>query len=299
MAVAGDEEYLFVAVKNGSQVEILAGREEYIDGSYIWVWHCIAELTLSGVECMVISTKYQRRLYIASSSPNDSLYYIPLPQGYGDITTDTNRAFQSNTFMETPFLHGNFRDTDKAFPELTLALGHTYNTAQFFQAHYRTRANATYTFIANYIGSSTSMKQTNYLPDAGANHPIDTDIRLKFVANTDDSLKTPMLLSYKVKGLLYPPRRNIISCVVKCSDGFTLKGGGGSQDTGSYDTIKATIEELRQAKWPVSIRDIDGDTKYVRVLSSSSQSHWSILGWLRGRKQERHYKLLLQEVTLS
>ncbi len=296
MAVTGDEEYLFIGVDNGGQVEILAGREEYVGGVTSWVWHCIAELTLTGIEAMFVSTIYQKRLYISSTVISESLYYIPLPN-YGDILNDANRQFASNTFMETPFLHGNFRDTDKAFPELTLSLGHTYNTAQFFQAHYRTRANATYTLIANYVGSATSMKQTNFLPDAGANHPVDTDIRLKFVVNTDDALKTPILLSYNLKGLLYPPRRNIIACLIKCSDGLILKDG--TQDTGSSAIIATTLEQLRLSKWPVSCRDIDGNTKYWRLLSSSNQSHWSIINWLKGRRHERHYKLLLQEVALS
>ncbi len=298
MAVVSDEQYLFVAVKNGSQAEILAGREETIGNTTDWIWHPIAELTLSGVETMYVSTIIQKRLWIASTDASEPLYYIPLPIGYGDITNDTNRAFLSNTFFETPFLHGNFKDTDKAFPELSVLMGHSYDTDIFFQAYYKTLSNSTYTFIANYKGSATSMLQTNYLPNAGANHPVDQMIRLKFIANTDDSLKTPKLLSYHLKGLLYPPKRTIIACTVKCSNELPTKDG--TIDRGSFNTVKATIDESVKAPWPVTFYDIDGNTRYVKLLPlPSTTSRWTLHKQEKNRVEERWYNLLMQEVDLS
>ena len=297
MAVASDEEYLFIAVDNGSEIEILAGRDETISGVTDWGWHSIAELTIDGVETMHVSTKYQKRLWIASTNVSQSIYYIPLPVTYGDFVNDANRDFQSNTFMETPWLHGNFRDTNKAYPELTLSMGHAYDADIFFQAHYKTLSNSTYTFIANYKGSTTSMSQTNLLPDAGTNHPTDRMIRLKFTANTDDSTKTPQLLSYQLKGLLYPPRRTIIACTVKCAQETLLRDG--TQDA-SFTQIKATLDEGRIATWPVSIRDINGDTRKVRFLPlPGGTPRWTLHKDEENKRQERWYNLLLQEVEVA
>jgi len=303
MAVAGDEEWLFVAVHNPGRLgtagatEILAGREETVGGTTEWVWHPIAEFASGvgeAVETMYISTVYKKRLWIATKSSANPLYYITLPTKYGNITEDTNRDFQSNTFFETPFLHANFKDTDKAYPQLDVAMVHTYNPNLFFQAHYKTLSNSTYTHIANYTGSATSMFQTNYLPL----NPSDKMIRLKFTANTANAQLTPIMSSFNLKGVLYPPKRTIIACTARCADSITLKDG--TIDSSSTVLIKSCLDEGKEASWPVTMYDVDGNVRYVKFLPlPQSVPRWTLHKDEKGQRQERHYNLLLQEVELS
>jgi len=102
-------------------------------------------------------------------------------------------------------------------------------------------------------------------------------------------------LGYDVRAILYPDIRKIIAGTVRCANEITLKDG--SRDKGMYATIKDAITNARNATWPVEIRDIDGNTKYAKFLPVRPRC--TVIKDEKGRVQERHYQLLLQEVTLS
>lgn len=289
-AVTADDRYLFIVVDNGDVVYVFAGREETIDGSTSWVWHPIAEVPISGCETAFVSSIPDKRLWLSSTNTSEPLYYIKLT-GYGDVLTDANRSFATNVDFETAYLHGAFKDSKKAFPELSVLLGHAYNTNRFYSAYYKTLTNTTYSLIANYTGSASSMYQTNYLPLS----PSDYMARLKFVVNTDDTNEAPILLNYKLKGLLYPERRAIIACSLKCANRIPLKDGTVDD---SYDDAVATLDEMLTATWPITLYDIDGNTKYVKPLPQSGP-RWTALRDERGRETERQYNLLLMEIDLG
>ncbi len=95
-ATAGDDQWLFAIINNGASVEVLAGRNEVVGGSVRFVWHPYQSITLDGCELAFVSSIYQKRLWIGSTSGSDSMYYIPLPASYGDITNDTNKSFATD-----------------------------------------------------------------------------------------------------------------------------------------------------------------------------------------------------------
>lgn len=299
MALAGDDQYLYAILDNSTSIEVLAGRLESIDGTTKWVWHCINETTLTGCETAFVSSVYQKRLWISSTSSSDSVYYIPLPTGYADVANDTNRSFQTGTTMETSWLHGNFKSTTKAFPALEVTMGHTYNAGRYFTVKYKKLGDSSWTSIGNYTGSATSMTQSRFIPiDASSNNPKSTLFKLQFTAVTDDTTITPILQSYNLKAVLYPSQREIIACKVYCSNEIQLKDG--TIDKGSYDTIVATLNEARTATWPVTIYDINGDTQTVKFLPlPSGTPRWKVITNEQTRKFELEYSLLMQKVALS
>jgi len=296
-AVAGDERYLLVALGNGTKIEIMAGRRETINGTTSWVWHPHAELTLDGVETMFVSSVYQKRLWIASTLAGDSLYYIPLPTSYGSIATDANRSFatDSSQYFVTPWMHANFKGDSKAFIKMTLTMsGTTANI--YFTVEYQLKGSTNWTTIGAFKTSPTT---TNYIPvdDVSGANPVSTMIRFKITATTNSATTTPILYGYDCRGILYPTRRDIIYCEVRCADNITLNDGGHDRDTDA-GVIKATLEEAKNtATWPVTFYDIDGTTIYVRFLPTKPFSYLTkdeISG-----KVERRFRLLLQKVTLS
>lgn len=297
-AVAGDEEYLHAVVDNGTSVEVLAGRTETIDRTTGWVWHPLVEFPLTGCLTAFVSSKVEKRLYIASTLASDNLYCIALPIGYGDITNDANRNFQSGGEMWTPWLHGNFKGDEKAFIKLILTMEDTSDTV-YFRAHYQKLGDAGWTEINPTTYFKTSPRTTGYIPvDASGNKPISVWIRFRFVPITGSPTSTPILKEYDCRGILYPPRRNIIACTVRCADDVTLRTGEMEKD--AYDTIKTTLDNARSATWPVSIRDIDGETKTVKFLPlPGGVPRWSLHKAEKHREQERRYNLLMQEVDLS
>jgi hypothetical protein len=201
--------------------------------------------------------------------------------------------------METSWLHGNFANTTKAFPKLTLVMGHTYSASRYFTVKYKKIGDSSWTTIGNYAGTATSMTQSKFIPADGSSvKPTSSMFKLQFTAVTNDTTITPVLVSYFLTGVLYPTQRQIIACKVYCSNEIQLADG--TLDQGSYATIVATIDEARAATWPVTIYDINGDTKTVKFLPLPGDTpQWTVIKSEKHRKLELEYTLLMQVVPLS
>lgn len=300
-ALAGDERYLFVAVKDSgaNYRNILAGRSETIDGSTSWVWHHIASVSSSNAAAnMWVSSVYKKRLYYSDNS-SAALTYFWLPTGYGDIASDVERNFLTSGEVVVPAQHGNFKDTLKAYTSIEAQLGHAYNADIYWECHYKKLEDTAWTDIGDLKGTSTSRRHTLYLPDDGSsNKPTTTMMWFKFVAKTDDTTKTPILLSYKATALLYPDRRRVIACKVRACNERVLKDG--TIEGGSQANDITVLDEARTATWPVTLYDIDNVTKTVKFIPlPAGVPRWELVRDEKTRVQERHYNLLMQEVTLS
>jgi len=296
-AVAGDEEYLFAITDNSTKVEVLAGRSETISGSTDWVWHPITEITLDSCYTAIVSSVYQKRLWISSSLDSDSLYYIPLPTGYGNVASDTNRSFNAGGYFITPFLHGNFKGDDKAFIKITLNMSGTSSTV-YYTVEYQLYGSSNWTEINSSAKFKTSPATSGFLPvdDVSGVNPVKNMIRFKITAVVPSPYtSTPVLLGYDVRAILYPTRRSIIHAVVRCADDIVDKQG--IKLDASAATIKATLDEAVAATWPVTIYDPEGTTKTVRFLSSKPFSR--LARDEKSRNVERQYYLSMQCVDLS
>lgn len=299
-AVTGDEEYLIAIVDNSSKIEVLFGRTEVINGATAWVWHPYQEITLAGCQLAFVSGVYQKRLWIGSTSGGDSMYYIPLPAGYGDLVTDANRSFATNGYFITPKHHANFKGTTKGFTEIEIGLGHTFDTDIYFECHYKKEGDSSWTDAGDLRGTSSNRTPSLYFPaDGSSNEPSSTSFQLKFVGKTDDTTKTPVMLWYKIDGVLYPTQRNIISCVVRCADGILDKEGVDSGLTAKE--IKSYLESARDATFPVTINDIRGETQTVRFLPTIPFGKVTRAEKILNRETENieeHYNLEMMVVSV-
>ena len=293
--LAGDDQWLYAIINNSTKVEVLAGR----DTPQGWIWHgSLAEITLTGCQSAHVSSVSEKRLYIPSTTTGENLYYQPLYANYGDVTNDANRSYDTGASPElhTPKLHGNFRGDTKAFIKAIAELGHTPDDDIYYECHYQIQGDTTWTDAGDFKASTSTgdKKVTLYIPDdSSSNHPSSEWIRFKLVAKTDAATKTPILKNFDVRGILYPPRRKIIQCVVKCANDIILKDG--AHEIGMRATIKTALENADGQTWPVSIRNIDGDTKTVRFLPL----RFEVTKTEKLRDDERDYFLTMQEVALS
>jgi hypothetical protein len=261
-AVSGDEQYLYVAINNSANVEILAGREEAISGTTSWVWHPLIE-TAGQPPYLHVSTKVAKRLWINPEK------YMPLPTTYGDITGDGNRSFITGGTWETPWLHGNFRATPKAFTELTLDMGHTYDENVYWTVKYKILGDTAWTTIGNFDGASGNMVETIAIPaDSGSVEPSSNMMKLQFTGVTDSTSLTPILLSYHLKGVLYPTTRNIIECAIVAGEEVRDKDGQPLDGTSAAD-VRTVLEEARDATFPFTFYDPWGTSHTVKMLSMS------------------------------
>jgi len=297
-ALAHDTFYLYAVIDNSAKVEILAGRMETVGSTTSWVWHPIQEITLTGCETAWVSTVFQKRLWISSTSSGESLYYIPLPATYGNIESDTNRNFKTDGYFETPWLHGNFRADNKHFTKITASLGHDFDTDIYFECWYK-RPGGSYVDAGDLKGTSGDRNPELFIPDDGSSvPPFDKKMRLKFVGKTDDTTKTPVLEDYDLRAVLYPTIRKIIACKVRVSDEVRNKLG---MVDGTALLYKTTLDNARDnVLEPISIRDIDGNTTTVKLLPlPRGTPRWELVKDEQGRNQERWYNLLMMVVKLS
>jgi len=292
--LAADDMWLFAALNNSTKVEILAARDETIDGSTQWVWHPLKELTMTGCNAMWVSSIYQKRLWIASATSGQAIQYIPLPSGYGDVTSDTNRSFATGGYFTTPFLHGNFKETTKGLISITATLGHSYDADIYWTLSYKKLGDTDWTSLGNAVGTSTNRTHTLYRTTSTTS-PM---FQFKFVGVTDTANTSPELLSYSAKMILYPTIRKLIFCTVRVGDNVTDKAGL----TTSNKTVlqKTCLNNARNATWLVSFTDIDGTSAKAKLLPLPSDIPRRIpIRDEKGKTIEWEYNLLLLEVATS
>lgn len=300
LGIASDEQYLYIVTYEATYLYISAGRLETIGDTTQWVWHPIQFIPVADItncEVAFTSSVFQKRLWVASTVSTKNIFYMKLPTGYGNIVNDANADFLTGAGFQTSWLHGNFKDDTKAYIKLTMTLGHAYDVDIYFAVWYQKKGDATWTAIGSFKGTATNRVVSAFIPaDATPTNPISPYIRFLIKGYTNNTAKTPILLSYKVQSVLYPTNRRIIACQVRCSNEVVLKDG--TIDKGSAATIKATLDEARAATWPVTIYDIDGITRTVKFLPAPT-GLFSIEKDEKGRVQERVYNLLMQCIDLS
>ncbi len=294
--VSGDEEWVFAVQDNSTKIEVLAGRDEYIDGATSWVWHPIHEITCNDVIEVFTSSVTQKRLWIVPASTTGTIYYLPLYLGYGNVTGDTNKTFKTGGYFITPWLHGNFRATTKAFTELTLDMGHTYSANVYWTVAYQILGDTTWTDIGNFDGASGNMIETIAIPaDSGGNQPVSTMMRLRFTGVTDVTSTTPILLSYHLKAILYPDVRTIYEIVVEGRDDFMDKNGIPLEGVDAA-YVRTVLAEARDATWPFTFYDPWGTSHKVKMMSTEPFSE--IIENEENRNIGERFYLRLQETTV-
>jgi hypothetical protein len=239
-AISGDSQYLIVAIDNSTKIEIVFGRWETSGGSVQFVWHPLAELTLAGANKIFASTVYKRRLWIASTSSSDSLYYIPLTSMYGNITADTDYIFQTGGYFITPWMHSGLRADSKGFYKITLTMADTSSTV-YWSAYYQKLGDTEWTEINSTDKFKTSPTTEAYLPvDGSSNKPSSTMIRFKFEGITGAVGDAPKLLNYDVRAWWFPYNKKVIVCKVKCADDILRRDGVDREQ--SLSTIKTALD---------------------------------------------------------
>jgi len=291
LATTSDERYLYAVVDDGTNVEVLAGRLQTIDGAVKRVWHPISQIALTDCNTAFYSNVTKRRVYFGSTT---GLFYIPSTATYGNITGDTNYTYESAGYLITPWYHFDFKGDKKGWFEITLEMSGTSSTV-YWEAHYQILGDTTWTEINSTDKFKTSPTTSAYIPaDSGSTEPSSQMMRFKFVCVTGAAASTPVLKSVLVRGKLYPSNRGIIDCEVLCDEDIVLKDG--SPEKGQSAAIKAAIEEARAATWPVSIYDLD-DTTTTKV-SFLPTSSVALRNEEKPFKRERRYRLVMQKESI-
>lgn len=303
-AVTHDDQWLYAIIDYSTEIEVITGRYETIDSTTSWIWHgSLAEITLAGCQAAWVSTVYKKRLWIASTDSSDSLYYIDLYTGYGNVTSDANRKFKTGGTIDFCYLHGGFKSDQKAWIKLTLTMGHAYNAGRYFTAKYKKLGDTSWTSITgNFDGSATSMVESKYISTTSSTINS-TMMQFQLTAVTDDTDYTPVLLDYKVESLLKGNIKRLIFATVRVGHGVIEKAGHVKQDY--YELQKTCLANCRDANGLITMKeyvtDKDGSTRYVKMLPLPRNIPWREPAGDRegGKNTELVYNLLMLEQELS
>jgi len=303
-AVTGDEHWLYVILDNSTKIEILATRQEEVDGATDWRWHPLAELTLTNCQSATITSLYMKRLWIGSDTGTEYVYWYSIPTTYGDPDADANLTYyNAGGLLYTPGFHANFRGDRKAWVKITLTQGHAYNTNIYWYVYYKKQDDSGWTGIGSFKGSPTTKVTTMFLPvDAASANPISEVMFFKFMGITNDTTKTPILLSYDVQAVWYPTERKIIACQVKVEDYVPQADGQLDDRLGS--NVRTTLDAINSSNWPRAFYPpywaSATDTVYVKKLPLPSGTPQ--LQLVKLEKDDNPiwvYNLLLEKVALS
>ena len=289
-ALACDDMYLYAIVDNTTNVELLAGRLEDIDGTTKWVWHPFSEFTLAGAETAIVSSVYTDIIYIASTVNTDAT----INGVYLGISTTglPTQLFAKTGYFTTPWYHCNFKSDNKAFIKLTLTLSGT-TAARYFTVSYMKWGDSAWTSIGDFYTVPTT---TKYLPlDSGSLKPVSTMIKFKVAITSDSFINAFFLKSLDCRAVLYPTPRNLVNCTVRCADNIIDKSGMKLEANGAV--IRAAQEEAKNSTYPFTFYNIDGTAKTMKILPTKPLSR--IVKDEKSGNIERYYYLTMQEITTS
>ncbi|MCK9602575.1 MAG: hypothetical protein M0R06_26240 [Sphaerochaeta sp.] len=113
-AIAGDGEYLYLAIDNGTYTEIIAGRDENVDGSTSWVWHPIWHVTPDDFVSMCVSAvSGSKKLYALTNTYTDGVQVFALSQSYSDPLIEASYEVTTSGTFVTPWYSTDFVENDK------------------------------------------------------------------------------------------------------------------------------------------------------------------------------------------
>jgi hypothetical protein len=144
------------------------------------------------------------------------------------------------------------------------------------------------------------MTDTQYLAAASTSRSS-TMIKFKFTGVTDDTAKTPVLLSYDCKAVLFPPIKKLYYTKLRLGEGVVDRQGS---PTSNWQTLQETcLTNCRNAAWPVTMVDfitsISGTTSYVKLLPIPQDEQFrKVIRYENNRPVEWEYTLLLLSTPL-
>jgi len=144
LAMAHDNWFHYIVLDNGTEIEILKARWEYLGGKATWVWHPIGSVT--GLEdsanncnhAFISNLGGSLRLWITCSNATNGIYYLHIPTNYADPDSDSAFLFNASSSWYSSFFRGKMADTNKCFYRVGLRLrgvSATYPVALYYRVN--------------------------------------------------------------------------------------------------------------------------------------------------------------------
>jgi hypothetical protein len=266
-ALCADYNYLYVAVDDGSDTQILAGAWETIDGDTDWSWQAIHTKAIDPT-AMLVSNKDNsvNRLYVGTDTATDGLIPYVCSTSYTDVLSESGYTFHSSGDIIFPWITTNFGSENKYWAEKKVT-SKCITDKTTITVYYQTKG-----------GSWTSLGNCTQSALDGTDYPAETTdtftikqtserIRFKLHLATSDSAYTPILYGegggYNVTSKLILPKIKQAEFVVRLADEITCLTGAVYQQTVANQI--ADLRTLDGATTPITLVGIDGTSRSVFI----------------------------------
>lgn len=282
LALAADEEWLYAFIKNSTEIIILAGRWETIEGKGTdFRWHEYTSLTYSDIHTALVTNASGDKCLWFGGESADGIKYIILCDKYPDVPHGTNAKFATGGQRYTGKYTGGIFDEYKHFPNITLKTDDTDTEAL---------DGSTRSILAewmdddghwNEIGTFTKSPLETLEIDGGMTF---LESRLRFtLTNGEDA--TPIIKGFKCMGKVRTSRKvYVYNFVVLCAN--NINGNG--------ETAKEIAAAIDKANRPEPVI-IEKDGNDIQMLFTSVKQDYMIQE--KGRPAEEVIYIQAEEIV--
>jgi len=269
LAVCGDETYLYAAFDNGSDIKILSGRWENVEGSTDFYWHPLYTLSShNDITSMLISSlSGSKRLYVGTDTYTDGIIPYFIPVGYSQPYTETGYECQSSGTFYAPWYVSNFPTETKYWKSVdftSICCTDKTSITPYYQIKGGSWTAMTALTTSAYSGGYPS--ETTDSRDIGQSSER---IRFKFAMAASVDEYTPILYGKGGAGIvtyavLQPTRKQQITATIQLAPEIRLRDNMVEERTVSTDL--SNLRTIYDAGGEITITAPD-ETTYTCVFA--------------------------------
>jgi len=274
LAICGDETYLYVAIDNGSDIKILSGRWENVEGDTDWYWHPLYTLSShNNITTMLISSlSGNKRLYTGTNNYTDGIIPYIVSVGYSQPYTESGYECQSSGTFITPWYVSNFPTETKYWKSVdftSICCTDKTSITPYYQikggSWVEMDALTTSTYDGGYPAETT---------DSRAIEQESERIRFKFEMAASNDDYTPILYGKGGGGIvtyavLQATKKRQITATLQISPKIRLRDGTVEERTVSTDL--SNLRTIYQAGGEITVTAPD-ETTYTCVFARDGYS---------------------------
>lgn len=267
-AICHDETYLYIAIDNGSDIKLLAGRWETVEGDTDWVWHPLYDFTSNDITCMLISSATgSKRLYAGTDTATDGIYPFIVPVGYSAIYLESGFECEASGDFITPWLSSNFPTEGKFWKSIDItSICITDKTS--ITPYYQIKGGS---WVAMAVCTTSALDGSNYPVETTDSRDIGLSserIRFKFAMATTDDDYTPILYGsgggFITYSVLESDKKRQIVATIRLAPYLMLRDGTTEERTISTDLTN--LRALYQGGGEITVTGPD-ETAYTVVFA--------------------------------
>ena len=286
IATAKDDQWLYIVMANGTKIELLKGRWEWIDGITEFRWHPFFEATTASATGAFVSSIGIKRLFYWGGAYTVLPSYIPLPTQYGDPLNDANLTHKTGTTHETSWLDEGLPHVLKTYLAFSLSSINLTGSTRTIKVEYMLWENQSWVELG---GTGNGIFNTSpYQSKPFAASVSSRAIRFRYTLNTNSSATGVAIRRAGYTYALDPSRLDLfLGRIIVANDNHYRNSG--ELDTEMTYPVVAPQLHAWKATQPLTLTypdgkmdgpsgEHDGATMEVKFLDEFPQEQFITLG---------------------